>query len=770
MNSITNEKKQLNNYATAKERFMSLSKSLVVFISILGLISYYSFFENTTVIAKTKDKKYVTVTGKAVGIGSKETVKKDKKKEKEQEKKNTTLATKPKKDGKNYIVKLSNSSQTKYMEKHLDDSKEINANSENKLEKECMVNTTLTKKELNQLKNDTNIEYIEEDFIAKACTNSKNTNSNNVNRNNGNANNSIKGKMFHKKKENRIKKNTSKHEWNIQMINADKVKNCNKKSKACDELTNTTNNENADNKVKLAILDSGIDAGNDIDLAYQVSLVPGEEEMTQVFMDGNGHGSSVASLIGAKDNGEGITGINPNAKIYSYRVLDDENKAPVSRIVEAIYMAISQNVNIINMSFGLNEHSKALEEAIKDAKKAGILVICAAGNTGDKGVQYPAAFEETMAVGAVDKLGNVEDYSAKGEELEIVAPGELVRTTGFLGSEEVTSGTSLASPQVAAVASLIWQKDLSMPADFVRGLLDESANKYGEENEYGNGLVDAEYALDNYDSYKKAFKKYEENKKIDKDFDEPELEENEKEITTFEDTGCVEGSWSMSNHQSMISETKYNVRYGARYPDLEGNFKDIRKNAWWHGSFKHDNNYIGAAIYISLIANALGNGTKIGSVHVPGGLLTAGEIKNDIKSLDDKKWEDIRKAIGKDDKVTKGIKRAVVWGMAIHAATDIYAHSIWYNSEHITHDKNANNKEAADDVDYCRERYTNACNIAKSIMNNVYPDKSKALSCGYIITAASSYKYINLYDYIREVYGHSTAQGYIACSYSFSSK
>lgn len=66
--------------------------------------------------------------------------------------------------------------------------------------------------------------------------------------------------------------------------------------------------------------------GNDIDLAYQTSLVPGEEEMTQMFMDGSGHGSSVASLIAAKDKGEGITGINPNARIYSYRVLGDGTK------------------------------------------------------------------------------------------------------------------------------------------------------------------------------------------------------------------------------------------------------------------------------------------------------------------------------------------------------------------------------------------------------------------------------------------------------------
>lgn len=276
-------------------------------------------------------------------------------------------------------------------------------------------------------------------------------------------------------------KNTSSTEWNVRMINA--------KNKAVKD----------GDRIKVAIIDSGVDWGNDINLAYQVSLVPGEKDMTQIFMDGSGHGTSVASLIAANDDGKGITGINCNVDIYSYRVLDDANEAPVSRVIEAIYMAIEHNVNIINMSFGLDEYSQALEEAVHVAKNKGILVIAAAGNTGEKGVQYPAAYTDVMAVGAVNKDGLVENYSAKGEELELVAPGELVKTTGFVGSEEVTSGTSLAAPQVTAVATLIWQKDSSVSADFVRGLLNESANLYGDKDEYGNGLVDAEYALSHYD-------------------------------------------------------------------------------------------------------------------------------------------------------------------------------------------------------------------------------------------------------------------------------
>ncbi|RAZ41108.1 hypothetical protein DK853_48055, partial [Klebsiella oxytoca] len=70
------------------------------------------------------------------------------------------------------------------------------------------------------------------------------------------------------------------------------------------------------------------------------------------------------------------------SEIYSYRVLDDDNCAPVSRVVEAIYMAIDRKVDIINMSFGVDTYSQALAQAVQDAEKSGILVIAAAGNTG----------------------------------------------------------------------------------------------------------------------------------------------------------------------------------------------------------------------------------------------------------------------------------------------------------------------------------------------------------------------------------------------------
>ena len=259
-------------------------------------------------------------------------------------------------------------------------------------------------------------------------------------------------------KRNKIRKNDINMEWNKELIDLPSSKDYNTK-----------------NKIKIAVLDSGVDYGNDIELVESISLVPGEEEINPLFMDGTGHGNSVAGLIGAKDNGKGITGITPNALIYSIRVLDDDNKAPLSRIIEGIYYCINKKVDIINMSFGTSIYSEALKQAVDAANDKGILVVAAAGNTGDE-VEYPAAFSNVLSVGAVDSNADIADTSAKGKDVQIVAPGENVCSTGEFGDICISSGTSLAAPQVSAAASILWGMDKSASKEFIRDLLVESAN------------------------------------------------------------------------------------------------------------------------------------------------------------------------------------------------------------------------------------------------------------------------------------------------------
>ncbi len=603
-----------------------------------------------------------------------------------------------------------------------------------------MVPLALTEEEAEELAEDPGVAFVEEDVCVRASA--------------GETERGTESTGWHKKEVKKIKKNRAAEEWNIRMIHGDQRKQEKKKVKR---------------KIRIAVLDSGVDHANDIHLAETVSLVPGEEEMNPLFMDGTGHGNSVAGLIAAEENGEGITGVAPGSEIYSYRVLDDDNCAPVSRVVEAIYMAIDRKVDIINMSFGADMYSEALAQAVKDASDAGILVIAAAGNTGEKGVQYPAALEDVMAVGSVDKNGDVADSSSVGEEVEIVAPGELVRSTGVLGEETVSSGTSLAAPQVAGVAALIWEKDPDMPADFVRALLNESANGYGDQEQYGNGLVDARYALEHYEEFKKNYKKNKETK----------LEENKEKVLSFEDTGCVEGSWATTDHGELIPSGRINVQRGARFNDSRDYeeskdkfvFRGMIDNPWWHGY--QETNYVAAYIYETKLANQMQYG---GTVAVTKGL--SGKVKKEI---------DADLAVLKDNwskelalhKVTKQAKRDFVWGMAIHTLTDTFAHSayIWGKKDkkwvHLVHKpENAYQKRqdyaVADTTKAYPERWQDARRAVYGAMCQYEKTAHPAGTYNEFryVQDSDSYRLGNIYENVMAVAGTAAATKFLGSNHS----
>ena len=210
----------------------------------------------------------------------------------------------------------------------------------------------------------------------------------------------------------------------------------------------------------------------------------------------------------------------------------------------------------------MNEDSQALHNAIKDAYNAGILLIAAAGNTSQ--VEYPAAYEEVVAVGAVDSDGIVCDNSAKGDEIELVAPGEKIASTGAFWGKLVCSGTSMAAPHVTGLASLLWQKDINMSSDFIRSLLKASANNYGDRISYGYGLIDCKYADKIYASFKE---KYLQRTSSVEEYN------NTAVITTLDKNTYVEGSWDTMIHKELVSTNRLTsaevnvIKEGIVYPD-----------------------------------------------------------------------------------------------------------------------------------------------------------------------------------------------------------
>ena len=134
-----------------------------------------------------------------------------------------------------------------------------------------------------------------------------------------------------------------------------------------------------------------------------------------------------------------------------------------------------------------------------------IPVICAAGNSGDGGVNYPAAFDETIAVAAYDKYGKVARFSSKGEKVEWAAPGVNVYSTYLNNGYASLSGTSMACPFIAGVVALMLSKhkkqeeatgmnDCKTIAEIREHLLKYTNDKgaIGRDNSWGYGVIDVE--------------------------------------------------------------------------------------------------------------------------------------------------------------------------------------------------------------------------------------------------------------------------------------
>ncbi len=346
---------------------------------------------------------------------------------------------------------------------------------------------------------------------------------------------SASGEKSKNKIKNRDKKQikNNKIEWNKKIINDSK------------SVQNVKRSE-----IDIAILDSGIDFSDDINVVESKDFVT-EGNENNIFSDITGHGTSIAGIIASSGNTEAIGGINSNVNIYSARILDENNNAPVSRVVESIYWAIEKNVDIINISFGTMEDSDVLREAIKRATDEGILVIAAAGNTGDD-VQYPAAYEKVMAVGAVDSTGKITDFSADGKEVDVMAPGEDVKSVGAFGGSIIVSGTSISAPHVVGLASLLWSKDKSVSADFIKSLIIRSANKTENDKSY-KGIIDVDYALAIYDTYKKEYyNTIAETDNVDKDVVVDKIAENDNVIHVSKNN-YVTGTWTAKGHENAVS-------------------------------------------------------------------------------------------------------------------------------------------------------------------------------------------------------------------------
>ncbi len=234
--------------------------------------------------------------------------------------------------------------------------------------------------------------------------------------------------------------------------------------------------------VDVAVIDTGADL-NHPDLNIYKAGAKNCSVGAVSANDLHGHGTHVAGTIGAIDNGSGVVGMAPGARIWPVKVLTDAGTGLNSDVICGIdyVTANAAKIEVANMSLGGsgtddqncgNSNNDAMHKAICRSVDAGITYVVAAGNDSeDAKNSTPAAYDEVITVSALadfngkpgggaattcrsDVDDTFADFSNYGADVDIIAPGVCINSTWMLGGYNTISGTSMASPHVAGAAAL----------------------------------------------------------------------------------------------------------------------------------------------------------------------------------------------------------------------------------------------------------------------------------------------------------------------------
>lgn len=251
--------------------------------------------------------------------------------------------------------------------------------------------------------------------------------------------------------------------------------------------------------VPIGVVDTGIDAGHE-DLAGRVGACGTAREGTVAdgaCADDDGHGTHVAGTIGARTgNGAGMAGIAFDSPLLICRALTSDGGGTTADVAACVAWLHDRGARVISMSLG-GPASRTLAAAVRQVYarggRSGSLVIAAAGNDGDGQVEYPAGLDQAVSVAAVDDAGNHASFSNVNADVEIAAPGVDVLSAKLGGGYVRESGTSMATPHVAAAAGLLWSATPDASASAIRGRLDRATvdvGAAGRDPEFGFGLLD----------------------------------------------------------------------------------------------------------------------------------------------------------------------------------------------------------------------------------------------------------------------------------------
>jgi len=212
------------------------------------------------------------------------------------------------------------------------------------------------------------------------------------------------------------------------------------------------------------------------------------DQSTAAVLDGApyaafGHGTMVAGVIH-------LTA--PTAFIMPLKAFHADGTGYLSDIVRAVYFAVQNQANVINMSFDFTSASVEMASAVSYANQNGITCVASVGNDGQQIVTYPASFASVMGVASTSNLDTRSSFSNFGSEVWVAAPGENIITTYPFGTYSAGSGTSFSSPFVAGGVALLRSLNSGIaPTDAAQAI----AHAKQLTPELGNGRLDLYLAL-----------------------------------------------------------------------------------------------------------------------------------------------------------------------------------------------------------------------------------------------------------------------------------
>lgn len=262
------------------------------------------------------------------------------------------------------------------------------------------------------------------------------------------------------------------------------------------------------NGVKVAVIDTGVNNIPDLkNVVKHVSFVKDDPKTKTIDEsdpwdrghDGEGHGTSVAAVIGAQIGGKtfntkisDIIGVAPKVQLYSLKYADGTKDGSIGEVIEAINWSIQHKMDIINLSSSIYENNSSLKKAIDKAVKAGLIFVASAGNEGSSTPTYPARYSNVIAVSSVGKNKKCSDFSNIGTAIDFAAPGDYIPTINSKGQFFYASGTSYAAPHVAGLMALLKEKyPYSSSSELIQKLKASALDlgSKGKDTKYGYGLA-----------------------------------------------------------------------------------------------------------------------------------------------------------------------------------------------------------------------------------------------------------------------------------------